>query len=331
MKFNRPSAIVIFNSLVLLFSLDLISARAAITPESQRASTFLQESLNKPNAFFKNSGITITKLLPHPANIPFALGKYNKKDVHIICPNNEVIRTGANKRFLAYNSLIMAGKNLRGVSMDGREFLTVPLLSIPLEDGRCYITESYCEKSVITYTSGMSAMRKALVVPKLMEQIMRGIAYLHRAGRTYGNLSPNRICVNLSTFGKPKVRISGYEESMPLDYDQNGKPRRNNPRDQRQDFYSMKKDTQAIGRTIYEMVSATRLYWEPSINDFRDEFFFNAGTSKIPAAIGVATSKQIMKSLVDKIKLLMDASVYKVPTPQKYLEQYKKYPLAPKA
>ncbi|KAI8050876.1 hypothetical protein BDF22DRAFT_110440 [Syncephalis plumigaleata] len=188
---------------------------------------------------------------------------------------------------------------------------------------RCYVVPSRCDKNLVTYARDMSAAIKEATLPGLLEQIIRGVAYLHRAGRTHGNINPSDICVNSNKLRKSTISIVISATSESLHYSIiNSSKRQSRPRALTDEIAMLKKDTYGIGTSIYRVVSASSVYWTPNAQKLPDEFYHNNGLSRIPARIAIPFAKAILRPLISRMKELMEPNIEKRPTPQQYLKRF---------
>ncbi|KAI8054443.1 hypothetical protein BDF22DRAFT_654605 [Syncephalis plumigaleata] len=140
-------------------------------------------------AYYVN-GITFDKVMSHPEPIIRGLGSTQKKaKVDITCFDIRGRDSKESKLHDIYTDIAKGGEKLKGVLADGKEYLNLPLVIISNPLVKCYALPSQCEERLYAYVQSIPFEYRETEVPHLLNQIIRGVAYLHRAGRTHGDIN----------------------------------------------------------------------------------------------------------------------------------------------
>ncbi|KAI9598156.1 kinase-like domain-containing protein [Syncephalis fuscata] len=66
----------------------------------------------------------------------------------------------------------------------------------------------------------MSNSQKIAVLPRILNQVLRGVNYLHKAQLVHGDISTTNIRVTKPILGKPSVLITGFGHSKHITSDE---------------------------------------------------------------------------------------------------------------
>ncbi|KAI8047704.1 kinase-like domain-containing protein [Syncephalis plumigaleata] len=292
--------------------------------------TFLGEPANKPNAF-KQQGLTILRPIVTRNEFAMAHATYYERPVYIKCPS-------ANRRhyqeYKTYEVLKSAEKPLEDAGISGRDFIARSLCDFPWNDKYCYVVPNQCEKTINEYTWGMSAEQKAETLPKLFNQVLEGLSYMHLARLSHNAIEPQNICVNRQVDNSVNILIHNFEHTSRLVYLSENKVQPDRalytpylfiapPESAARNTYDLRKsDTWSVGITLYQVLSATAPRPGQLPDELPLEFFYKREGTR---SVSMKRAKEvliILTPLIDRMRFLLTDDPELRPTPLQYIRKY---------
>ncbi|KAI9598670.1 hypothetical protein BDF19DRAFT_462758 [Syncephalis fuscata] len=257
--------------------------------------TFLSQVLKQKNAFGK-PGLRIVEVEKHERNVPMARGTFNGASVSIECPNAQ---EQLYNQYQAIDLIKKAMNQIPDAYKDGSEFIALPLLEFGHHDRYCYVTSRQCDIELMEYKCDDLMQNRAKGLQNFFMQMLRGIAFMHRIHLLMSDFNPEDICINSKLFGKSKIIIRKFSNSVP--------------------FSVIDDHSLIIGKVIYKTLSNNSLppYYTSQAGPLNS--FYISVIERTSFRPTIAKSKEILQPLVDMINVLVEHDFNDRPTPEDYI------------
>ncbi|KAI8057270.1 hypothetical protein BDF22DRAFT_731755, partial [Syncephalis plumigaleata] len=142
--------------------------------------------------------------------------EFNGQNAIVVCESN---RPEDVNEYNVYNKLKEVDLNPKRYNIDGRMYLPRVVDTTTRNGHKCAISLFECQYTITEYMQDMNTKRKATQTVPLLNQAIRGFAYLHRLGWTHNNIRPEAICVNGIDKQQPTILIHDFQAATPILYD----------------------------------------------------------------------------------------------------------------
>ncbi|KAI8057268.1 hypothetical protein BDF22DRAFT_233845 [Syncephalis plumigaleata] len=146
------------------------------------------------------------------------------KNAIIICDSNQ---PGDKNEYTVYSKIMEANYNRRRQSSntdpklrsaDGRMYLPYAVSIIDQNGRKCITSMFECQANIAQFMQTKRMEGKVMDSLPLLDQAIRGFAYLHRLGWTHNNIRPEAICVNGIDKQQPTILIHDFQAATPILY-----------------------------------------------------------------------------------------------------------------
>ncbi|KAI8049913.1 hypothetical protein BDF22DRAFT_745787 [Syncephalis plumigaleata] len=212
--------------------------------------------------------------------------------------------------------LVKATSELRGTALDGSEFIDLPLLAFEHDQRYCYVMPTRCPKSLTNFMLSELIQDRAKALYKLFIQLLRAIAFMHRAQLLMSYFNPEDICVTSGILSKPRIHLRTFTNSVLLSVIDNMNNTMDNPYLKAE---LKKQDSFSIGKAIYKTVSNSTLpeYYNSNHGPM-DNFYYDV-IKITPFKPSFGVCEQSLQPLVRMINTLVAHDFSNRPTPEEYL------------
>ncbi|KAI9597529.1 kinase-like domain-containing protein [Syncephalis fuscata] len=238
----------------------------------------------------------------------------------------------------AYAYLDKADMKLKGAAADGKHLSVRRLHEFSIGKKHiCFVMTYAGDTPLGEYTVFMPPKEKAIILPQILREILRGLAYMHRAGLAHNDIKPDNIMVFQLPTGGFGLKIIDYDLVVPLKKNIFRKLKYMTNNSGSLEYISpeavmkmpcdlRKKDTWGAAMTIYTLLF-NRYLFEEEKSKFANKLIElrNLGwdlSIEIPLTYNVdADTKMGLESLVRTLILLLKPKFEDRYTPEKFLMQ----------
>ncbi|KAI8057621.1 kinase-like domain-containing protein [Syncephalis plumigaleata] len=327
------------------------------TLEAKKSTHFLNQELDQPNTFGQY-GLKIKEVLvKHPM---MKLAKSDYSNEHLPVPPNTVVKCVKYhlkdpKEVLLAKHLITTEKEalrilkaseavFHGPMASGRQFVVRGVHQFDYKGHYCFVLSSGGDETLLEYTHNMTLAQKITFLPRLLKQVMQGVAYMHRMGLAHNDIKPDNIMVNATYPYYPRAKIIDLDTASPLTYTNvmtvkyvtrlSGTPKYFAPEcHMRIPFDPVKKDMWAIGATFYRVLFGKPLFplnsnaklksaLAAAYTNGLDASLFKMDDVELQGIEGDKGMKQKLELLISRIRFMLTTRIEDRPVPIDYVKTF---------
>ncbi|KAI9591241.1 kinase-like domain-containing protein [Syncephalis fuscata] len=213
--FTRPQPTAIQHQL-----LDFMSAHQRVG--DVQPSLFSDVKLGKLGAL-NQQALQIDKILKQTIDKQTAIGVYSGTRAFIKCaPISPLMQYELNML-----KILEKAETDKRKSIDSQNYIVRLLhnfeVNSKFDASTCFVLSYGGDRTLAEYAKQTMVTTKKKELPAMLEQVIRGVAYLHRAKIAHTNISPSNIIVNRkSTFAPPTIMIVNFTQAQQLEFDNSG-------------------------------------------------------------------------------------------------------------
>ncbi|RKP27646.1 kinase-like domain-containing protein [Syncephalis pseudoplumigaleata] len=182
------------------------------TPGSNGA-PFISAPLNAPNAFNVPT-LVIRKWIAQGPMLVLGNAQYRNVPAFFKC-SREASASGNEEK--AFNLLLRAEKSLRGAAAMGKEFIARPMYAFkPPQGGYCTVYTYGGDMTLDALLRRQTPANKLRYLPVILDQMLQGLAYMHRAGVAHNDIKPQNVMVTVARTGGVKITIIDYDLGLEI-------------------------------------------------------------------------------------------------------------------
>ncbi|KAI9594672.1 kinase-like domain-containing protein [Syncephalis fuscata] len=325
--------------ILIAFSTTKVASFAQNPQNNGRPVTFLGQPLGKINAFDQKTliinRVIVSKNLHNTATSYYRgmLSVTKCFECKTSDGRDNTLYTAVDSLKRNFKTLDRAMLNLRGSNADGRQFLMTRYHEFAYKTHYCFVLSYGSDENIEQYAKRLPEWRKAEVLPSIFFQLVRAVAYMHRALLVHNDIKIENVLIDSSNPATPKVVLIDYKFARFLSYTAPNlvtlvsycigtskhfqseclKGKKYNP---------MKKDVWAIGATFYGLLFSKNLLTPSNLVRFymSPRLFLKYLSITKTFKMDPATRKT-MQNLIAEVAKLMAYKEKNRPTPQEYLNQ----------
>ncbi|KAI9593557.1 hypothetical protein BDF19DRAFT_497746 [Syncephalis fuscata] len=199
-------------TVVLLTALAVSSNAASIYRRDDiQQSKFFDQPINTPDAF-KQSTLTINKVLESKHGISYAEGTYQDKPIRIACGNDN---DNADDHELLVLKDLRKATAISRASEPGYNYLAYPIHDFNINENKCYITSARCDHKLSDQNEKKlsPSILSNTKLPMLGTQYLEALYALRRIGWSYGDAEPEDFCVNADENEGLQLVVRNFEKA----------------------------------------------------------------------------------------------------------------------